>query len=219
MSPHKQSQVGPDRPREESPEPSLPSEILADQAVSGPQIPALLAGEDDLVDGQHHESAWYTARFGGSAEGPFSRESLERRVAIGDLLVNDLVWSPGLPRWLPVGEVSGLRPMRAGDVRLPGLPWEERRDLETILRLSVRKRLGPASLRLFGRVAAAFACVTLPLMFWQLVWFNGAVSLLVIFSLCEAAAAILERLESLSTFLYHQPPSSQDTKNREHRGD
>jgi hypothetical protein len=59
---------------------------------------------------------------GNQKQGPFSLEDVQRMLAAGSITAADLVWTEGMPQWLPVGQVvpaaaPGLTPGPA-----PGFP-------------------------------------------------------------------------------------------------
>jgi membrane protease subunit (stomatin/prohibitin family) len=52
-------------------------------------------------------AAWHIAE-NGRASGPLGQDALGRAVAEGRLTRETLVWSPGMPAWLPAGQVPAL---------------------------------------------------------------------------------------------------------------
>jgi hypothetical protein len=206
MTPDEEPQARGDRAQEGNA--SLPAQIgvPSDEMASLAQKTALL-GEDDQPDGNGQETGWYVGRLGRSHEGPYSRKVLRLKADLGELLPEDLLWSPGLPGWVPARDIQDLFPAHADNVRVPPLPWEERPDLRTTARLLMQKRLSPQTLRILGRfllgLATMIACVSLLLVFWQITWFSGAIWLLLTSVVCEIGASVLERTESAQAYLYH----------------
>ncbi len=66
--------------------------------------PALGAGAPPPVP---PAAAWHLA-LGGRASAPLGLEALGRAAAEGRLTRDTLVWSPGMPGWLPAGQVAAL---------------------------------------------------------------------------------------------------------------
>ncbi len=63
-------------------------------------------------------SAWHIVE-GGRAVGPLALDSIARAAAEGRLTRDTLVWSPGMPSWLPAGQVPALA-AQLGPPPIPG---------------------------------------------------------------------------------------------------
>jgi membrane protease subunit (stomatin/prohibitin family) len=61
---------------------------------------------------------WHVA-LGGRAVGPLGQDALARAVAEGRVTRDTLVWSAGMPGWLPAGQVAALAPL-LGPPPVPG---------------------------------------------------------------------------------------------------
>jgi hypothetical protein len=51
---------------------------------------------------------WQVARPGQPVGGPYAAHELRKLVASGELLPSDLVWKPGMRRWMPASQLTGL---------------------------------------------------------------------------------------------------------------
>jgi hypothetical protein len=151
--------------------------------------------------GSGDESAcvWYVARGGkNQQEGPFSLETLKEQAASGNLAPDDLAWREGLAGWAPARDVPGLfaQPGTSTEMLRPVAPsgvtppW---------VRKIVEFLTHPMFFFLAGLVFAVAAVLTvfgslIGLVLWGLTWFDGAVSFVLLFIVCEAACGVLEIL-------------------------
>ena len=83
-------------------------------AVRDPQAQKLLAGLARALDAMNDDNQapnreWHIAR-GGRKFGPVEIEVLRRGLDTGTLVPSDLVWSPGLPEWIPITAVISPNP-------------------------------------------------------------------------------------------------------------
>jgi hypothetical protein len=51
---------------------------------------------------------WFLARVGHETVGPVTSQQLRQMAVQGEVQPADLVWRPGLPKWVPAGQVKGL---------------------------------------------------------------------------------------------------------------
>jgi hypothetical protein len=154
-------------------------------------------------DGDEVASIWYVARAGKTQrEGPFSLTELKNQFASGNLAAKDLVWKQGFPAWIAVQDVPGLVDVR-GDSPVSMQPAIQGRAAPPPAVGKVISALThPMFFFIAGLVFAALAVMTLlgslvGLLLWKRAWFDGAVSFLLLFILCEAASGILEALRSM----------------------
>lgn len=171
--------------------------------AEGPEM-----GEIGVFPGGSAEAAdrWFFAAGGRAQQGPVSFSALKQKAASGELARDDLVWREGMPKWKRAGDVAGLfgdQPTRPGP-QPPRLPQKAGTDVSGILGLLQTVRAWPSSsgsLRLCGYVAAGLAGLTLVisllLSYWHYTWFPGVVLFLLVFIVCQAAAAVLDAVHRL----------------------
>lgn len=178
-----------DVPNEKPPTRNLPPD-------SPPKPPLSPAGTGS---GDESACVWYVAREGkNQQEGPFSLETLKEQAASGNLSPDDLAWREGLAGWAPARDVPGLfaQPATSTEMLQPvassgGVPPFVRKIVESLTH--------PMFFFLAGLVFAVAAVLAvlgslIGLVVWGLTWFDGAVSFLFLFIVCEAACGILEVL-------------------------
>ena len=181
--------------------------------------PEMEMGAIGVFPGGSAEAAdrWFFAAGGRGRQGPVSFSALKQKAARGELAREDLVWREGMPKWKRAGDAAGLfgdQPARLGP-QPPRLPEKAGTDgsgilglLQTvvagILGLLQTVRAWPSSsgsLRLCGYVAAGLAGLTLVisllLSYWHYTWFPGVVLFLLVFIVCQAAAAVLDAVHRL----------------------
>lgn len=141
---------------------------------------------------------WFFAPSGSPQQGPEPFSGLRERAVAGQLDRRDLVWRQGMPDWVPAVEVPGLFD-GLPEPEAPSPPADE--EDEPAGPVTVGESLGawlssPAGLRHLGRTALASALLVAVgsalLWLWGHTWFTGAVLLLLVFAVCESAAASAE---------------------------
>jgi hypothetical protein len=155
---------------------------------------------------------------GGRREGPFDLAELQRQVHAGELQEADLLWREGMPAWTAVREVYGApapAPVPAAAHVPPAAsapaaasspapipaaaPYRPATKPSELLAPVERFLARPAFYRLAGYIAGALGVlailVSCTLWYYGRTWFTGAVSLVAIFFVCEAAATILDALQ------------------------
>ena len=170
--------------------------------------PEMETGEIGVFPGGSAEAAdrWFFAAGGRGQQGPISFSALKQKAAGGELAREDLVWREGMPKWKRAGDMAGLfgdQPARPGP-QPPRLPEKAGTNVSGILGLLQTVRAWPSSsgsLRLCGYVAAGLAGLTLVisllLSYWHYTWFPGVVLFLLVFIVCQAAAAVLDAVHRL----------------------
>jgi hypothetical protein len=142
---------------------------------------------------------WYVAREG-SREGPLEVDEVRRRQRTGELRPGDLVWREGMADWRPAREVAELAATRAridGPPPLPASPLAGV-DVEGVLQPLNQFFAQPLFYRLTGYAAGGLALLSVMFsiigLYWSRTWFTSAAVFALAFIVCQAVAAILDRL-------------------------
>jgi len=150
---------------------------------------------------------WYSARPGGSQEGPYTFAALKKKAAEGEIGREDLVWKEGMPVWVAAHSVDNLFTGVAAEKAPPKLPPPSPAPRRDDPMKAVAGGMKNPSVYLMAGMA--FAGLSALLFFlsgilwlvsrWQ--WFTGAVVFLLAAVVCVAASAILKSLAGIETRL------------------
>lgn len=139
---------------------------------------------------------WHFGTTDGGQGGPISAEDLRDRIRSGAFSADTLVWKNGMSQWTTVSSVPELAAALAA--RSSSVPSRE----GAIKPLVDREPwLKPARFRLIGRICAALATLgvlaSASLAMFGRSFIDISLQLALAFLVCEAAAAILDRLETI----------------------